>query len=153
VIFDMIISVIGANGFIGLKLVKELVDSGIRVRVLSRKNIYPIKGVEVFVADLTDTNFNIEGFLDNTDILYNCSGEVNDESLMQKLHVTAVQRLIKLSKGKVGRWVQLGSVGSYGNCRNGVITENSDDKPVGVYETTKTESDNLIKERVRHLIT
>lgn len=142
----MIISVIGANGFIGLSLVKKIVDSDIQVRVLSRKKTYPIKGVEVFVADLTDINFNLEGFLDNTDILYNCSGEIHDESLMRKLHVNAVKRLIKLSKGKVGRLVQLGSVGSYGNYRNGVITENTEEKPVGVYEITKTESDNLVRE-------
>ena len=141
----MIISVVGASGFIGLELVKKLLNSGNQIRVLSRNKHYPIKGVKIFVADLTDPNPNIDEFLDNVDILYNCAGEVKNESLMRELHVVGIKRLLEYSKGRVGRWVQLSSVGAYGVCRDKLITEQSEENPVGVYEITKTESDNLVK--------
>jgi nucleoside-diphosphate-sugar epimerase len=41
--------------------------------------------------------------------------------------------------------VQLSSVGVYGACRDGTITEDSKERPFGVYERTKTESDNIVK--------
>ena len=50
----MIISVVGASGFIGLELVKKLINTNNQIRVLSRNKYYPITGVKVFVADLTD---------------------------------------------------------------------------------------------------
>ena len=55
------------------------------------------------------------------------------------------QRLVDLAKGKIGRWVQLSSMGAYGVCRNGVLTEDSLEQPSGTYEQTKTEADEIIK--------
>jgi nucleoside-diphosphate-sugar epimerase len=142
----MIISVVGASGFIGLELVKKLINSGNQIRILSRNKYYPIKGVKVFVADLTDPNIDIDDFLDNVDILYNCAGEVKNESLMRGLHVDGTKRLLDRSREKVARWVQLSSVGAYGACHAEMITENSVENPVGNYEITKTEADDLIRE-------
>jgi len=141
----MVIAVVGASGFVGLELVKKLVDSGNQIRVLSRNELYPIKGVTVFRLDLTHEHSDFGDFLDGVDILYNCSGVISDESLMWDLHVTAMERLVQLSRGRVKRWVQLGSVGSYGRFLNGDVTEEFDDHPVGLYEETKTISDNIVK--------
>jgi nucleoside-diphosphate-sugar epimerase len=41
--------------------------------------------------------------------------------------------------------VQLSSVGVYGACRDGTITEDSKEQPLGIYEQTKTESDKIVK--------
>jgi nucleoside-diphosphate-sugar epimerase len=43
-------------------------------------------------------------------------------------------------------WVQLSSVGAYGRCRSGVVTEESLEQPNGIYENSKTTSDNLVKD-------
>ena len=141
----MVIAVVGASGFVGFELVKKLVDSENQIRVLSRNESYPIKGVTVFSLDLTHEDADFGDFLGGVDILYNCSGVISDESLMWDLHVTAMERLTQFSRGRVKRWVQLGSVGSYGCFRDGDITEDFDDNPVGLYEKTKTISDNIIK--------
>jgi nucleoside-diphosphate-sugar epimerase len=64
---------------------------------------------------------------------------------MQELHINGTQRLVSVAQGKIGRWVQLSSVGVYGIRRNGVITEDSKEQPFGVYEQTKAESDKIVK--------
>lgn len=141
----MIVSVTGASGFIGIELIKRLIKLGFHIKVLSRKNHSHIPHVETFLADLTDPTSNFDNFLDGADVLYNCAGEVNDESLMRKLHVDGTKLLLKQAKGRVGRWVQLSSVGGYGACRRGIVTEESPERPLGVYEQTKTEADAIVK--------
>ena len=64
---------------------------------------------------------------------------------MQELHVNGTQRLIDAAQGKIGRWVQLSSVGVYGVCRDSKITEDSKEQPFGIYEESKTESDKIVK--------
>jgi nucleoside-diphosphate-sugar epimerase len=141
----MIIAITGSSGFIGKLLVDRHIQQGDQVRLLSRKT--PLKGVnaEYFLGDLSNPNVDLTSFLDGVDILYHCAGEVGNESLMQELHVNGTQRLADAAQGKIGRWVQLSSVGVYGVCRTSVITEDSKELPFGVYEQTKTESDNIVK--------
>ena len=141
----MVIAVLGASGFIGLKLVSELIEQKNHVRVLSRKKEYPIPGVEVFVGDLTDPDINLEDFMHHIDVLYNCSGEIKNISLMRELHVFGTERVISFAIKEATLWIQLSSVGAYGTCRNKVVTEKCVESPVGVYETTKTESDDLVR--------
>ena len=141
----MNIAITGGAGFIGIELVKKLISHNHHIRVLSRKSNYPIKGVELFVGDLTDPALNIGDFLNDIDVLYNCAGEVKDEKLMRDLHVSGTKTLIKHAKGRVGLWIQLSSVGAYGICRDNVITEESKENPVGTYEITKTKSDEIVK--------
>jgi nucleoside-diphosphate-sugar epimerase len=63
---------------------------------------------------------------------------------MPAVHVEGTRRLIRAAEGKLQRWVQLSSVGVYGPQRNGVVTEESPMRPCGVYEKTKTMSDELV---------
>ena len=141
----MIIAITGGSGFIGKLLVNRHIQQGDQVRLLSRKA--PLKGVSAryFFGDLSNPNVDLSSFLDNVDILYHCAGEINNESLMRELHVNGTQRLTSVAKGKIGRWVQLSSVGVYGPCREGTITEDSKVQPVGIYEKTKSESDKIVK--------
>jgi len=64
---------------------------------------------------------------------------------MQELHVNGAQRLVDAAQGKIDRWAQLSSVGVYGVCRDGTITEDSKEQPFGIYEQTKTKSDKIVK--------
>ena len=65
---------------------------------------------------------------------------------MYQLHVKGTKTLIEASENRIGRWVQLSSVGVYGARRIGIITEESPIDPKGIYEQTKSESDNLVRE-------
>jgi nucleoside-diphosphate-sugar epimerase len=141
----MIIAITGGSGFIGKQLVSRHIQQGDQVRLLSRKPLLEDTSAQYFLGDLSNPSVDLSGFIDGVDILYHCAGEINNESLMQELHVSGTQRLIDAAQGKIGRWVQLSSVGAYGICRADMITENSKEQPLGVYERTKTESDNIVK--------
>tara|TARA_B100001063_G_C16757156_1_gene553796 strand:- start:469 stop:1398 length:930 start_codon:yes stop_codon:yes gene_type:complete len=141
----MVIAVIGASGFIGLQLVNKLLKNGHDIRVLSRKNSFPLDNVNHFKGDLLCSNFDFNKFLKNVDILYNCSGNLHHENLMYDLHVVAIENLLKISVGNIKKWIQLGSVGSYGLLSKLDINESCTEHPTNIYERTKTLSDNLVK--------
>ena len=112
---------------------------------MTRIEKYSQPGVNIFIGDLSNQSIDFSNFVDGLDVLYHCAGEIKNESLMKDLHVDGTQRLIKAAQGKVGRWVQLSSVGVYGRCRDGTISEDSKEKPFEIYEQTKTESDKIVK--------
>ena len=141
----MVIAITGGSGFIGKELAKYYIQQGDRVRLLSRSPPSKSINAQHFLGDLTDQDIDLSDFVKDVDILYHCAGEINNKNLMQEVHVKGTQRLIDAAQGKIARWVQLSSVGAYGACRDGVITENSKEQPFGVYEQTKTESDNIVK--------
>ena len=140
----MIIAITGGTGFIGKLLVDKHLKQGNQVRLFSRYNKLKRKSVQYFLGDLSSPNVNFSDFVDGVDILYHCAGEVNNQSLMHELHVNGTQRLAYAAKGKIGRWVQLSSIGAYGICRDGMITENSIEQPIGIYEQSKAQSDRIV---------
>ena len=141
----MIIAITGDSGFIRSSLIDKHLKQGDQVRLLSRNILLERKNVQYFLGDLSNSSVDLTDFVDSVDILYHCAGEVNNESLMQELHVNGTQRLVNAAQGKISRWVQLSSVGVYGACRDGTITEDSKEQPLGIYEQTKTESDKIVK--------
>jgi len=137
----MIVAITGGTGFIGRKLVLRHLAQGDEVRVLSRSTAVE-SGVQWHHGDLATADLN--AFVDGADVLYHCAGEILDEARMQQVHVEGTQRLIDVAAGRIGRWVQLSSVGAYGRQREGVVTEQTVLKPLGMYEVTKVESDKLV---------
>ena len=140
----MLVSITGGSGFIGRLLVQEHLHRGDEVRVLSRQ-CFPDRGnLKYFQGDLQIASYNLERFVEGSDVLYHCAGEIADESVMYSLHVEATTRLANIAAGNIGRWVQLSSVGAYGLCRSGVVNESILDRPIGVYEVTKVEADHIL---------
>jgi len=144
----MIVGVTGATGFIGKLLVKRHLENGDTVRILTRKSkITGMKSIQVFTANLLScTPETLIPFVDNLDVLYHCAGELSDKNRMYDLHVTGTEKLIQAAKNRVGRWVQLSSVGVYGEFREGVVTEDTPNNPQGLYEQTKAASDDLVQQ-------
>jgi nucleoside-diphosphate-sugar epimerase len=146
----MKVAVTGATGFIGSELTRRLIDNGDNVRILSRRplgNIHLPGSVSVYVADLTTTSGeSLKPFVDGVDVLYHTAGQLNQESTMHLLHVGGTRRLLEIATGRIGRWVQLSSVGVYGPVREGTVTEETAPKPVGPYECSKQQSDELIEQ-------
>jgi len=149
----MVIAITGGTGFVGKQLVNHHIQLGHQVRLLSRKSSLKEENAKFFIGDLSDPNVDLSSFLHSVDILYHCAGEINNEHLMQELHVNGTQRLIEAAKGRIEKWVQLSSVGAYGICRAGTISESSIEKPFKIYEHSKAESDRLVKQSgIPHVI-
>lgn len=144
----MIVGITGADGFIGKLLANKHIERGDQVRVLTRKYIKnEILGDKVssFTLDLVKCSLEDLGpFVDELDVLYNCAGEIVDESLMFDLHVNATKKLITAAENNINRWVQISTVGMYETKSNLLITEDSTLNPTSIYQKTKLQSDELL---------
>lgn len=139
----MIVCITGGTGFIGRRLVLRHLARGDEVRVISRQAPDPVLkelSVKWCEADLSN-NPRIGSWLDEVDVLYHCAAEIRDVGKMKAVNVEATTKLIDIAAGKVNRWVQLSSVGVYGNKRDGLVSETSELNPVTAYESTKLEAD------------
>lgn len=155
----MKVLVTGGRGFIGNRLVEALAKNGYQVDVLSRSKVdsLTLKGCSAsFIkGELLDPVFDFDDLVKKYDVIFNCAGELRNESSMHPLHVEATLRLVDSCK-KIARkqkrtihWVQLSSVGAYGQSQPNanterVVTEETVPAPVGEYEVTKTLADEMI---------
>jgi nucleoside-diphosphate-sugar epimerase len=153
--------VTGASGFVGKRLVDQLMSEGFLVRVLThnRKRTFP-DGVEIFYADLASTSCNLKNFFSECDLFFHCAGDIKTTVNMHALHVDGVKRLLKAFCDEIDltghpiHWVQLSSVGVYGKSINKSskvrkITESSKIDPYGEYEITKAKADKLLLEAAK----
>lgn len=154
----MKVLLIGASGFIGKRLCRLLLESGYEVRTLSRRkrpDVYACNSrIEWLQLDLLDCNCDLDVAVKNCSVVFNCAGELHNETLMEALHVDATARLLAASRrqseisGCSLHWVQLSSVGAYGPpaspSMERTIAEDSLVAPRGAYEVTKTKADALI---------
>jgi len=145
----MIVAITGGTGFIGRGLVLRHLEKGDTVRVLTRQNANDAglpDSVLLYHEDLTKSAKKLRSFVEGADLLYHCAAEIRDSILMQTVHIQGTRNLIEAASGNIGHWIQLSSVGVYGPHFNGAVTEETPLNPVGIYETTKSESDNLVIE-------
>lgn len=140
---EKVAAVTGGGGFIGRKLVAQLVLSGYRVRVLTRnsQNKSDSSAVNYFLGDLVEsTEVHFYAFLDGVDVLYHCAAEILDESKMAAINFEGTKKLAHAARGRIKRWVQLSTAGVYG-VDSAIITEESMPKPANTYESTKLSAD------------
>lgn len=142
----MIVAVTGGSGFIGRKLIDEHIQRGDDVRYLTRAKPLASISAKPYAGDIASPECSLKDFVNNADILYHCAAEIRDEARMQSVNVEGTRRLINAASGRIGRWVQLSSVGAYGPRASGVVTEHDQELPIGPYEATKTIADNLVRE-------
>lgn len=143
----MIISITGGTGFIGKGLVARHLAQGDTVRVLTRRPPQDIslpRAVRLYRVNLTAGAQALRDFVEGADILYHCAGEFRDVTAMRPVHVLGTSNLLQAATSRIGRWVQLSSVGVYGPRTRGTVTESTPLHPSGEYEITKMESENRV---------
>jgi nucleoside-diphosphate-sugar epimerase len=140
---DMKIAITGATGFIGKRLVKHYQDAGAVVHILSRKSLpNPPLNTHVFNFDLTTCRpEDLIPFVTDCDVLYHCAAELNDPHKMVQVNEQGTQTLFQAAQNRIGRWVQLSSVGVYGRPRTGIIDETYPPSPQNAYEKSKLAAD------------
>lgn len=143
----MIVAVTGGTGFIGRRLVERLLERGDTVRMLTRGSALSETSplLEIHSCDLvTASAGELASILDGVEVLYHCAGQLTNMQAMRALHVDATRKLAEAAAGHIRHWVQLSSVGVYGQVQQGNIDEDSAIHPLGEYEITKAESDNIV---------
>jgi len=147
----MQVAITGASGFIGSALMRRHLDAGDDVRMLTRRvRPLPAHGVVTFESDLALPDETcLKRFVDGVDVLYHCAAELHGPERMHAVNVDGTRSLLAAAEGRIGRWVQLSSVGVYGRPLDGIVVEESPVAPVGVYEETKAAADTLVLEASR----
>ena len=145
----------GHTGFVGSSFCKNFIKNNknsefILLARRTNKEFLGFKNVLQVNCDLSQ-NFNFE-LLRKVDFFLNFAGEIKSEKEMFNLHVVFLQKcfnFIKLNNLKLF-WLQLSSVGSYGNPiipnQKRLVKEDSVMKPFGNYEKTKSKADQKIIE-------
>lgn len=145
----MRVAVTGANGLLGKALASLHVARGDEVRGLvrdARRAADRLPGVQVFERDLAVEADRLTDFLDGADVVYHCAAELHDPARMAATNVDGTRRLLAAAAGRIGRWVQVSTVGVYGRPRDGTVTEASPLAPRDAYAESKARADALVAE-------
>ena len=139
----MQIAITGATGFIGKRLVHYYENNGAVVHILSRKAPPNTRErVSVYNLDLASCDSEeLIPYIDSCDVVYHCAAELGDDRKMTQVNEEGTKKLFHAAKGRIGRWVQLSSVGVYGRPRFGVVDENHVTDPQNPYERSKLAAD------------
>lgn len=148
-------AVTGGSGFIGRVLIDHLLTEGWDVTVLSRRAAQTTSPGKLrhVQGDLLEAGPHLGELLRGSDVLFHCAGELYRPAIMEALHVGGTRNLLQAIAEQAPtvrpHWVQLSSVGAYGPPQMGaseprVIEEGTPPHPVGPYETTKTQADELV---------
>ena len=142
----MRVAISGASGFIGNSLIKYCKSLKYEIKVLSSNPDFFLTDVEIFKLDRNNPKtLELDSFFENVDIFFNCLGEINNEKRMKQVNVELTKLFIDIARKKnLTKWVQLGSVGTYGILKSGNVNETCRESPFNLYEKTKTEADKLI---------
>lgn len=150
----MKILITGATGFIGLKLVDELIKQGHSIVALCRDKVKAERllprGCSIFIGDITD-KASLNGCCDGIDMVYQLVAQVgNDlpsEAAMEKfrtVNVDGLQNIVEEAKrAGVKRFVSVSSIAAMGIVETSPISGKSECSPYLPYQITKREGELL----------
>jgi len=146
----MKIAIAGGNGFLGARVVKEFVDKGDSVNILTRTKGLRSNSdkISYYVGDLTNID-SLKPFLEGCDFVCNCAGEFTAIENMEMVNFTGLKNLFNTAREyNITKFMQVSSVGVYGFRRTGFVAENAALKGENAYENSKIQADKWLLNRV-----
>lgn len=148
----MKISLTGSSGFVGQNLLEKLLKDGHEVKILSSSyNRNNETNATVIEGTLSSEYRILESFLDSSDFIINCAGEIINENKMIETNINGIKNLLNvINHKKINiKWIQLASAGIYKRSHNidrnyEYITENSKVQTDNLYEKTKSSADDIL---------
>ena len=145
--------VIGGTGFIGSRIVDDLLAKGFSVRVTVRKkrpaafeDAQKCGPVEFVYGDVLDPD-SIRECVKGVDLVFACFGLLGKWGIPDRAYrQTNVQGVINVleatPEGGIGQFIHLSSAGVLGPLAGGVVADESFPlRPSNIYETTKSEAE------------
>jgi dihydroflavonol-4-reductase len=147
--------VTGGSGFIGSRLIGELVGRGIEVRALvHHRPLLPVSNVETIKGDICDKE-RLSEVLKGTDILFHLAAAVGSAAggrdEFRKVNAQGTESVLESARwAAVGRVVHVSSAGVFGAVRAGEIAaESHPARPLTAYDKTKLEGERTALRRAR----
>lgn len=138
----MFVGITGGTGFVGRHLVKNLVEGGEQVRVLTRRpefvrQLWPTGHVEPWVGDLTKPE-TLRGFASGVSVVYHLAGENRDPHRLEAVNVTGTKNVLEACRDQeLEKFVHLSSISAMGSSRSPKLDETTACHPESPYERSK----------------
>jgi dihydroflavonol-4-reductase len=152
--------VIGASGFLGSHVTRELVERGHQVRVMLRTTS-PTRGiddleVERVYGDLFDTEA-LRRAMAGCDVVFHCAVDtrawIRDPKPLFRTNVDGLRNVLDVAaEVDLERFVFTSSIGTVGRGRSGPATEETQQDELhraGAYIRSRVEAENLVLDRAR----
>lgn len=147
--------VTGATGFLGAPLVRRLLRSGGRVRVLVRSpakaQAFTDRGAEVTIGDITDAA-RLREATDGATVIYHLAGRLFVPGVppeqYRRTHVDGTKALLAACRRapSVSRFVHVSTTGVIGVTGDRPADEAAPIRPTNVYEATKAQAEMAVRE-------
>jgi len=157
----MNIMVTGATGFIGVKLVNELLKEKHSVRILTTSKEKAIKifgnTVDIFVGNIIDKK-SINCCCEDIDIVYHLVAKVGNERPSKEnnkafdlVNVEGLKNIAyEAEKAKVKRFIHISSIAAMGIVKDIVIDERSQCSPYLPYQTSKFKGEQFLNREYKN---
>lgn len=147
--------VTGATGFLGTRLVRRLLWSGVRVRVLVRSasmaQSFAERGVAAVVGEITDSR-QLRDAVDGAAVIYHLAGRLLVPGVpaaeYHRTHVEGTKAVLSVCQGEPGvkRFVHVSTTGVLGVTGPRPADETAPIRPTNVYESTKAEAELAVRD-------
>lgn len=134
--------VTGATGYLGKRLVVQLVNRGYQVIALTRQDIVnESTSVHYIKGDITKPLEIPEGIK----VIFHCAGVIDkDNDALIKTNVHGTQNIVNAALAHDCLLIHVSSAGVVGNTLNHKINEDTPLKPRNLYEETKLEAEKIV---------
>ena len=138
------VCITGASGMIGGHIFCKLRDMGYHAKVLTRHSNFFDSSAEVITGDICDLN-TVKLFLENSEFVFHCAGELNVQSKMWAVNVKGTENLINVaSQNPVKYFCYLSSAGVTGKYSGKLVDENTPCNPMNQYEKSKYAAEKIV---------
>lgn len=146
----MKVFITGATGFIGGYLVQELLSHNYEIKILSRSKSKTIPQTEQIIGDITRPETFVDE-LSDVDAVFHNAAYAMDHGKKQDFYNINVQGTKNVAdacvKNDISHLIYTSSAGVYGYPKQGtIITENTEKKPLNLYQKTKWLGEVALKE-------
>ena len=142
------ILVTGATGFIGSRLVSELITKGYSVTTLVRDGKHTDVETDEIVGDLTDSNLDFGG--NNFDCVFHLASHTpleKDSKVLEDVNLNGTKNLFEAINGKVKSAIYISGLGVFGDPGDVTVDESSPRNPNTEFVKIRLEAEKYLEEK------
>jgi len=144
--------VTGATGFIGSRLVENIVEKQYNVTSLVRKGKKPHPGSKSIIADLVDSDLDIS--IESTDCVFHLASHTpleKNKKILKKVNLGGTKNLFSQIRDKTKSLVYISGLGVYGEPGREIIDEKTPYNPNTEFVKIRLEAQKFLEKNCKEL--